>query len=185
MCLINEQKMLIIGISGVTNGGKTTLTRMLRECFPKSAYLCQDTYFFSKSSGLLEFRPELNSHNYDCIEAIDSQKFMADLKTILAEADDTYDFLFLDGFLLFKYEQIQFHKKYFFTLDMQVCLQKRLNRNYKSVGSMEYFVNCVWPNYTEYYEFCKSNFNDITYLDGAHSIQTHFDFVKNDLKNLF
>ena len=63
--------MFVIGVSGVTNGGKSSLCRSLLKLFPRSTYLCQDTFFHKRVSGKLEYRSDLQSHNYDCIEAID------------------------------------------------------------------------------------------------------------------
>ena len=147
--------MLLIGISGVTNGGKSTLCRLLLDSFPRSAYICQDKYFYTRDSGKLEYMPELNSHNWDCMEAIDTENFFKDFHEIMTNSD-LYDFLFIDGFLLFKFHsKIQFDQKYFFTLKKEECLLKRSSRKYKTVGSAEYFVTCVWPAYTEYYDFCK------------------------------
>ncbi len=173
--------MLLIGLSGVTNGGKSTLSRLLIEKFPRSAYICQDKYFYSRESGKLEFKPEVNSHNWDCIEAIDVERFYNDLKEIL-DKSSLYDYLFIDGFLLFKFNSvIKFDLKYFFTLSSEECLRRRLQRNYKTVGSKEYFDLCVWPTYIEYYEFCQKTFNDVIYLNGEKNIDDHFALVAKAL----
>lgn len=176
--------MKIIGISGVTNGGKSTLSRMLLNELKRSAYICQDKYFHSRDSGKLEYSAELNSHNYDCIEAIDTEAFYKDLNEILNKSD-LYDFLIIDGFLLLRFENLSFERKYFFTLSKSQCLQKRLNRNYKTVGSLDYFESLVWPTYTDYYDYCKSKHSDIIYLDGNEPIENTYNYVKTELfKNL-
>jgi len=175
--------MLLVGLSGVTNGGKSTLSRLLIEKFPRSAYICQDKYFYTRDSGKLEFKPEVHSHNWDCIGAIDWESFYKQLQEIQAKSY-AYDFLFIDGFLLFKFHSlIKFDRKYFFTLTMEECLQRRLKRNYKTVGSKEYFEVCVWPAYTEYYEFCQSTFDDVVYLNGEENMDEHFALVVKNLEN--
>jgi nicotinamide/nicotinate riboside kinase len=177
--------MLIIGISGVTTGGKTTLSKNLLNEFPRSAYLCQDNYFFKRESGKLEFIEDLKSHNFDCIEAIDSEKFFIDLNEIIENKKHLYDFLIIDGFMLFEYVHIDFAKMFFFTLTKEQCLSNRLKRNYKTVGSVEYFENCVWPNYLKYYEKCKTLFSgNIIYLNGNVFNDNNFSHVKQILKEL-
>ncbi len=176
--------MFVIGVSGVTNGGKSSLCRSLAKLFPRSTYLCQDTFFHKRVSGKLEYRSDLQSHNYDCIEAIDSELFFVDLEEIMALSEN-YDFLFIDGFLLFHFHtKIRFDKKFFFTLTMGQCLEKRLKRNYKTVGSLEYFHQLVWPCYTKYRDFCMHQFDDIFYLDGSEPSEKSLHLVSQELVQL-
>lgn len=175
--------MFVIGVSGVTNGGKSTLCKSLLKLFKRSTFLCQDSYFHKRVSGKLEYRPDLQSHNYDCIEAIDSESFFKDLEKIMSLSAE-YDFLFIDGFLLFHFQSIRFDKKLFFTLTKEQCLEKRSKRNYKTVGSLEYFDQLVWPCYTKYYDFCNSSFCDIFYLDGDKPAEESLNLVKNELLQL-
>jgi uridine kinase len=173
--------VVLIGVSGCTNGGKTTLCKLLLNKFTNSAHICQDTFFLPKSQ--LEFREDLNSHNYDTIDSIDSEKFFQHLDALI-DHEPNYDFIFIDGFLLYKYDQ-QFlgklRRKYFFTLTKEQCLSRRLSRNYKTVGSLDYFEKLAWPCYSAYYEYCSKTFVDIVYFDGNQPIQVAFNHVKNDL----
>ncbi len=173
---------MIIGITGVTNGGKSSLTKLLLKEYSNSVSICQDDFFFSTTSGRLKFIEELNSFDYDCLEAVDSERFKTSLDDLINKSANSI--IFVDGFLLFYYKEIKFDKKYFLTLTQQECLNKRLNRNYKTVGSIEYFQNRVWPCYTSYYNYCEKKFNDIVYLNGNHPIDQTFSFVKKQLDNL-
>ncbi len=119
--------MFIIGISGVTNGGKTSISKLILNHFPDSIYICQDSYFYTKDSGHLEYKHELKSHNYDSIGAIDSEKFLNELDIIIKKNIDS-KFILLDGFMIFDFDQIKFDKKYFFTLPKEACMQMRLKR---------------------------------------------------------
>jgi uridine kinase len=175
---------MILGISGCTNGGKTTLCKLLFEAFPNSVYLNQDKYFHSKESGLLEFRSELGSFNYETLEAIDSTSFLAEFAELKRKQASKYETIILDGFLIFAYDSISFDKKYFFTLSKEACLQRRLNRKYKTVGTIEYFESLVWPSYMQYYTYCKKKFNDIVYLDGEMSIELIAQQVKIEIMEM-
>lgn len=181
---------MLIGISGVTNGGKTTLSKRLIAAYPNSAYISQDKYYWSRESGKLEYRADLLSHNYDTIDAVDNERFLNDLRNLIDENknDRKYDFIFVDGFLLFKLvtadNDFKFEKKFFFTLEKEECFEKRKARNYKTVGTRDYFEQLVWPCYSSYLKYCKDNFNDIVYLNGAQHREITFNFVKYQLEKL-
>ena len=178
--------MILVGISGITNGGKTKLSKLLLEHFKNSAYICQDTYFYKRDSGKLEYKPELNSHNYDTIDAVDSETFLTDLNNLI-KSNSNCDFIFVDGFMLFAYNELieKFDKKYFFILDKDECLKRRLNRNYKTVGTLEYFEQLVWPNYISYYDKClNSKFKNFVYLNGCDDFIDTFELVKSQLNEI-
>ena len=176
--------MVIIGISGVTNGGKSTLSKLLLNHYKNSAYLCQDTFFHSKDGGKLEYKPALNAYNYDCFECVDSEKFLNVLdKTINHEP--AYDVVFVDGFLLFKYESLieKLDLKYFFTLTKEECFRRRSSRNYKWVGTIEYFEELVWPNYTNYLSYCH-RIKDVIYLDGTVDMEKTYETVRKQIDSI-
>ena len=161
--------------------GKTSLSKKLVERFPNSVHVIQDNFFHNKESGKLEFIPEVNSFNYDCLEAIDAQKFNEYFNQVCSTPG--LDFVFVDGFLLF-YFDINFDRKYFFTLTKEECKEKRAKRKYKTVDNPNYFEKLVWPSYLIYYEYCRKKFPDIIYLDGALPLEQNFELVENELKHL-
>ena len=60
-------KTLIIGISGVSSSGKTTLSRLLRDIFPNTFVLHEDDFYWPDTQ-----IPEKDGvQDWDCIEAID------------------------------------------------------------------------------------------------------------------
>ena len=161
--------------------GKTSLAKRLVERFPNSVHIIQDNFFHKKESGKLEFLPEVNSFNYDCLAAIDAQQFSEYFNQVCSTPD--LDFVFVDGFLLF-YFDIKFDKKYFFTLTKEECKERRSKRKYKTVDNPNYFEKLVWPNYLAYIEYCQNKFPDIEYLEGAMSLDQNFEIVKNELLQL-
>ena len=178
--------MILVGISGITNGGKSTLSKMLMSHYKNAAYICQDTYFHAKDSGKLEHRPDLNAYNYDAFECVDSERFLGEVDSLISH-EPSFDFIFVDGFLLFMYEFLlnKFDVKLFFTLTKEECFHRRVNRNYKWVGTVEYFEQLVWPNYIKYLEHCRAReTSGILYLDGAAQMTDTYTFVQNKLDNI-
>ena len=178
--------MILVGISGITNGGKSTLSKLLLSHYKNSAYICQDTYFHAKDSGKLEYKPHLNAYNYDVLECVDSEKFLREVDNLI-EHTPSYDYIFVDGFMLFMYKDLfrKFDLRLFFTLTKEECFRRRLKRNYKWVGTVEYFEELVWPSYSKYLEYCMQiDSNDIFYLDGAKDMSDTEKFVIEKINNL-
>lgn len=88
----------VIGISGVTCGGKTTLAKSLYDYFndPRNSEkfkeniiidkvycIHQDDYFLPDDSPKHEWIQRINHINYDILSSIDMQKMCEDLKSIL------------------------------------------------------------------------------------------------------
>lgn len=70
---------LLIGISGVSSSGKTTLSRLLRDIFPNTFVLHEDDYYWSDN----QIPIKDGVQDWDCIESIDVvglQKSLAYIK---------------------------------------------------------------------------------------------------------
>ncbi|KAI9759987.1 MAG: hypothetical protein M4579_001924 [Chaenotheca gracillima] len=63
----SSTKALIIGISGCSSSGKTTLSRLLRDIFPNTTIIHQDDFYEPEER--LPFRDGLR--DWDCAEAVD------------------------------------------------------------------------------------------------------------------
>jgi uridine kinase len=175
-------KTKIIGISGCTNGGKTTLSKRLQKEFKNSTYLTQDDYYHPRDSNHLTHIPELESFNFDVISAIDIEKFFRELSELILS--EKYQYIFLDGFLLFEDERIfnLLDYKYFLLLDKDECLRRRANRNYKSIDTPNYFEKCVWVEFLKYREKCQKKYKGITFLNGLDTPDSIFNFVKSQIQ---
>ncbi|KAJ3661470.1 hypothetical protein Zmor_005865 [Zophobas morio] len=76
-------KLLIIGISGVTCGGKTTLSSRLKECLPKTRLISQDDYFLDVDDPRHTWISELNHINFDILSSLDMEKMNRDIQNIV------------------------------------------------------------------------------------------------------
>lgn len=74
---------LIIGVSGVTCGGKTTLTAELNKVFPRSKVISQDDYFLPVEDPRHTWIVELNHINFELPTALDMDRIVQDIKTII------------------------------------------------------------------------------------------------------
>lgn len=98
---------------------------------------------------------------------------------------DKYEYIFLDGFLLFRDQAITdiLDKKYFLVLNRDECLRRRLNRTYKTSDTIPYFDKVVWSEFLKYKSYCESNYSDIIFLSGSNSKENILDFVISDLQS--
>lgn len=81
-------KWFIIGISGATCGGKTTIANKLSSIFPNSRVINQDSYFLPVDDDRHVWIPELNHINFDILTSLDMDKMHSDIKDIIL--DSTY-----------------------------------------------------------------------------------------------
>jgi len=88
---------VIIAFSGVTNGGKGTLTKRLLDVLPPSTRLiCQDDYFFKEDYPYHVMSPGgLNHFNWDIITSIDMEKMTQDVQAVVASKPTVINETFL------------------------------------------------------------------------------------------
>lgn len=132
---------LVIGISGATCSGKTTLARKLHQDFKNSTLIEQDTYFLSIDDSRHVWVEELNHINFDILSSLDMKKMYADIrrvldekpsKSVVASSKMEKNILFIEGFLIFDYKPIAdlCSLKYFLTLEKDECYRRRELRVY-------------------------------------------------------
>ena len=160
------------------------MSRRLHKSFINSILIAQDDFYYPRDSQHLEYINELNSYNFDTIKAIDMDAFHTELKRVIDSRQ--YDYIFLDGFLLYEDEKINklLDRKYFLSLTKEDCWRRRQGRNYCFADSYDYFNHCVWPEFLKYKQKCESKYDDIVYINGSDPIEVVYDFILNDLKTL-
>lgn len=78
-----DKKCIILGICGVTNSGKSTLTRMLKKLLPNVQVIAQDSYFLPQDSPKHILIQDLNHFNWEVLTSLDMEKMYNDIKKIL------------------------------------------------------------------------------------------------------
>jgi uridine kinase len=74
---------LIIGVSGATCSGKSTLARSLHKELPGSSLICQDDFFLPVDSEQHTMIPALNHFNWEIISSLDMERMHTVIENLL------------------------------------------------------------------------------------------------------
>lgn len=77
------EKWIVLGICGVTCGGKTTLATELNNILPNSKVISQDDYYLDENDPKQIKMPELNHVNFELLTSLDMEKMHSDICYIL------------------------------------------------------------------------------------------------------
>ncbi|XP_054159572.1 nicotinamide riboside kinase 1-like [Oppia nitens] len=190
-----SSKWMIIGISGVTCGGKTTLTQRLAQHFTDCVTMDQDQYFRLEEDPNHEWvdvSPGVRHQNWESMASMDWQAMTNAINDIIAKeppkSSDYPALLIVDGFLIFNYKPISdvFYKKFFITIDKDECLRRRTERAYLPPDPNGYFESWVWPMYLKNRHLMNDCQNDvpIEYLDGSLDKDIIFETVLENINQL-
>lgn len=198
---------LIIGISGVTCGGKTTLSQLLYNHLSDPAIsttfaeniiigevqlVNQDDYFLPENHPNHEWIDSINHINWDIIGALDMSRMCEDLHKTLGKRFHFYtkrdepqvvNILLVDGFLIFNHSitnricQLKFHLH----LPYEKCYERRLARVYDPPDVVGYFEMCVWPMYERHFAELRDK-EDIVLLNGEAPKEKCFNYVLEQVK---
>lgn len=188
-----SKQWLVVGISGATCSGKSTLVNKIYDNFPTSIMVRQDDYFLPPDDPRHVKIQELNHMNWELITSLDIQKMYSDVIRILQSpgknATDLKTLLILDGFLLFKHKPIAdlCDRKYFLTLTKEHCWQRRKNRVYDPPDVPGYFDKIVWPEYVKHKNEIvqdKELYESITFIDGTKDMEKIYEMVSKEINQL-
>lgn len=209
MCETECKKLLVIGISGISCGGKTTLATQLHNILPKSTIFAQDDYFRDVNYPMHTWIPELNHINFDILSSLDMDKMMDDVLKFIednfaqipSKKTENYKnniqsdninnlhegikshihILIIEGFTIFNYKKwlSLFNLKYFLTLDKEECYKRRLKRVYDPPDCPGYFEKVAWPEYQKNKKEVEESVEDVKYFNNIAA-----NFVDKVLKDI-
>ncbi|XP_017267669.1 nicotinamide riboside kinase 1 isoform X2 [Kryptolebias marmoratus] len=174
-------KRLIVGIGGVTNGGKSTLSQSLHQLIPSSCIITQDSYFKDDSVVPVDSN---GFKQYDTINALHMDKMMTTVDSWRTDPDSFLrqrgrnverspkdagiSVLLVEGFLIFNYRPLidLFDKRYFLEIPYDVCKRRRSSRVYNPPDPPGFFDGYVWPMYLKNRREMEGITSEITFLDG-------------------
>lgn len=191
-------KTLVVGISGTTCSGKTTVATKLHENIVNSILINQDDYFLNDDDPRHVKIPELNHTNYDILTSLDMKKMYSDILKILESTSESMKngtkklenegtkVLIVNGFLLFNDKKIAdlCDLKYFLILTKEPCRERRKNRIYNPPDVPGYFDLVAWPEYIKHKKQIEENelLNKIiNYINGTMTKEEIFQRIFKDI----
>ncbi|CAH2057981.1 unnamed protein product, partial [Iphiclides podalirius] len=164
----HSDKWIIIGVSGVTCGGKTTLANQLKDRLAPVYVFHQDKYFYPDDSPHHVKCKGLEHNNYDILTSLDMDGMYRDIIATIKGEDKSHasfkqreegrlvvedkSFIIVEGFTVLNYEPISSicNLRYYFVLEYEECVSRRSYRLYDPPDIDGYFDQCVWPEHLKY-----------------------------------
>ncbi|XP_063084989.1 nicotinamide riboside kinase 2 isoform X7 [Cavia porcellus] len=188
---------IIVGIGGVTNGGKTTLANSLCKALPNCCVIHQDDFFKPQDQIAVG---EDGFKQWDALESLDMEAMLGTVQDWLhspqkfarahgvclqPDAPDTH-VLLLDGFLLYSYRPLLdlYSRRYFLTVPYEECKCRRSTHSYPISSTPELFDGHVWPMYQKYKQEMEAAGVDVVQLDGTRPREELFLQVLGDIHQL-
>ncbi|XP_030075689.1 nicotinamide riboside kinase 2 [Microcaecilia unicolor] len=186
----------IIGIGGVTNGGKTTLTKRLLQSLPAGCVVHQDDFY--KPQDQIEVGED-GFKQWDVITAIDMDSMVNTVKAWLenpvkfarshgvnvsSDPGET-QILIVEGFLLYNNKAMAdlCTHRYYMTIPASECKKRRSSRNYTIPDPPGLFEGHVWPMYLKHRKEMEDSGVEVVYLDGLKPREELFSQVYEEVHN--
>lgn len=183
---------IIIGVSGVTCSGKTTLAKSLYDYFSCAAdvnsvqLLRQDDYFYKKHSPKHTWIPHLNYINREIQSSLDMDRMHSDIDNILKNecTEPGNNMLIIEGFLIWNDSRIRelCTVKMSIRIPYEVCLERRKTRIYNPPNPSGYFEEFIWPFYLKHIDEVKHLLCDGLEINGILSKKECFDLGLNFIR---
>lgn len=191
-------KIVIVGIGGITNAGKSTLATRLQQQIPNSCLIAQDAYFKDDSVVPVD---SIGFKQYDVLDALHMDQMTNDInswrrdpelflrkrglrpmQTSLSNSTEVF-VLIVEGFLIFNYRPLNdlYNKKYFMEIPYDICKTRRSSRVYSPPDPPGYFDGHVWPMYLKNRREMEAMVSNIVFLDGLQEKVQLLDSVYKDV----
>ncbi|XP_010875148.1 nicotinamide riboside kinase 1 isoform X3 [Esox lucius] len=172
-------RTLVIGIGGMTNAGKSTLSSSLHLQIPNSCIMAQDDFFKEDSMIAVDSN---GFKQYDVLDALHMDRIMSEIElwqknpgsfllshglrtqcSSTSEDSENVFVLIVEGFLIFNYKPLNelIDKRYFLEIPYDICKERRGSRIYTPPDPPGYFDGHVWPMYLKHRQEMEYTVSDI------------------------
>ncbi len=199
-------KVFLIGVTGGSGSGKSTVVDRITKAQPDSICISQDNYY--KSASFIS-NENITSYNFDRPEALDLELMyqnLVDLKSGKAVDIPQYDFvlhsrkaenlhieprhvIIVDGLMVLYDEKIRglLDLKLFVDTPADIRLARRLRRDIQERGRtvesvLDQYINVVRPGHERYIEPCKA-YADLIIPEGGYN-ENALDVLISHVQNL-
>lgn len=199
-------KVFLIGVTGGSGSGKSTVVDRITKAQPDSICISQDNYY--KSASFIR-NENITSYNFDRPEALDLELMyqnLVDLKSGKAVDIPQYDFvlhsrkaekvhieprhvIIVDGLMVLYDEKIRglLDLKLFVDTPADIRLARRLRRDIQERGRtvesvLDQYINVVRPGHERYIEPCKA-YADLIIPEGGYN-ENALDVLISHVQNL-
>lgn len=162
----------VVGLSGITCSGKTTLAKKIQEVMPDTVVISQDEYFLPPDSEKHTFIDELNHANWELVTSLDMARLLNDVEEYRSEKPESQQrLLVIEGIVILNYRPIAelCRQKFFITLNKEACWERRQLRSYDPPDPPGYFEKCVWPMYEKHFKEIKDLYPETVFISGTAS----------------
>ncbi|GAB4313123.1 MAG: hypothetical protein Kow00127_04020 [Bacteroidales bacterium] len=137
--------IMVIGIGGVSNSGKSYLAEKIREALPGKSVriLCLDHFVFPE-----EQQSKIENHiDWEIPESLDFDAF----REAIEESEDVYDIVIAEGLMVFWNKKIDrlIDRHIFITLPEEV-FKERKRHDMRWGKEPEWYISHIWDSYLKY-----------------------------------
>lgn len=165
-------RTLVVGVGGVTNGGKSTLSQFLHQKIHNSFIIGQDSYF--KDDCVVPVDTN-GFKQYDTLDALHMEKMMIE---VYSWRKDPHSFLRQQGLIP---KDLSIDNEVYVLIVEGFLIFNYSCRVYSPPDPPGYFDGYVWPMYLKNREEMKSITSEIVYLDGLKPKDEVFAAVYEDV----
>ncbi|CAH0387906.1 unnamed protein product [Bemisia tabaci] len=182
-----REDWIVVALAGVTNSGKTTVTKKLHSIIPNSECIFQDLYFRDPNDPNHKYVEDLKHNNWELLTAINTDKMWTDIEEILRRPridPSKKNVLLIDGFLVLNFlKTVELcDLKYYLRLSKEVTWERRQTRSYDPPDVPGYFEQIVWPEHLKSFQQMLEMNKCVVLIHGTCPVQFTTERILQDIE---
>lgn len=152
--MMQRENWLVVGISGATCSGKSTIAKDIQSLFLNGVVIHQDDYFHEPSSEKHVKIPELNHINFEILSSVDMESMKNRIQTVLQSDGSLQD---LEGRRMYLEQKFKERFRSSDIVAINECLLQKI-RNLKRIPNILILDGFLIFNDDELHELCDIRF---------------------------